>query len=226
MDYPYLLFDADNTLFDFRRSLEWSIEETLTELCGNFERIWYHKFVHVNDELTEALERGEITVQNLKQNRFSNFVERVGLSLDPEAVRQLYNEYLAKCTFLIEDAEEVVSQLSAKGHRMILITNGSRVVQRPRFSAAPITKHFEKIIISEEVGASKPNPKIFQFAMDALGNPPKDQVLMIGDNLKSDIQGGIDFGIDTCWFNPFDKPRGGVETQNEIKILDQLLDLA
>jgi len=83
------------------------------------------------------------------------------------------------------------------------------------------------IVISEEVGHSKPHPGIFDVAFARMGHPRKDQVLMIGDSLTSDIKGGCDYGIDTCWFNPAGAPRPTDMTiTHEIRTLEALLPLA
>jgi len=76
------------------------------------------------------------------------------------------------------------------------------MVQKPRFAASPLSRFFKHIIISQEIGCSKPSIEIFTHAFELMGQPCKSEVLMIGDNLGSDVQGGINYGIDTLWFNP------------------------
>ncbi|MBU0596271.1 HAD-IA family hydrolase, partial [Candidatus Bipolaricaulota bacterium] len=124
---------------------------------------------------------------------------------------------------LIEGAERLVSSLAGRA-RLALITNGFAAVQRSRFARSTLTPFFEAVVISEEVGAAKPDPAIFDEAFRQMGNPAKDEVLMIGDSLTADIRGGIDYGIDTCWFNP----HGGetptdLEVTYDIRALDELL---
>jgi len=82
------------------------------------------------------------------------------------------------------------------------MTNGMTNVQRPRFKASPITAYFQHIVISEEIKHSKPSKEIFDHAFKLMGEPKKEHVMMIGDNLGSDVQGGLNYGIDTIWFNP------------------------
>ena len=84
-------------------------------------------------------------------------------------------------------------------YRLALITNGLRDVQRPRLAGSAIGDYFAEVIISEEVGAAKPDPAIFDAAFELLGRPPRAKVLLIGDSLSSDIAGGRDYGLDTCW---------------------------
>ncbi len=109
----------------------------------------------------------------------------------------------------------------------MLITNGLAEVQRPRFAASSIRRHFEGLVISEEVGAAKPDPRIFDVAFAKMEDPKRTEVLMVGDSLSSDIKGGNDSGIDTCWFNPSGRNgEHGVEPKYEIRKLDELLDIA
>ncbi len=94
----------------------------------------------------------------------------------------------------------------------------------PRLAASPITPYFESVTISDEVGVAKPNGRIFDIAFASMGNPAKSEVLIIGDSLSSDMQGGINYGIDTCWFNDNSKQRSnGLPITYEI---NQLADLA
>ena len=109
---------------------------------------------------------------------------------------------------------------------MIIITNGLKEVQRPRFERSSIHDLFESLIVSGEVGAAKPGPEIFDAAFDAIGNPPKSETLIIGDSLTSDMAGGISYGIDTCWYNPRAKERPAeLEPTYEIRDLTDLVEL-
>jgi 2-haloacid dehalogenase len=108
----------------------------------------------------------------------------------------------------------------------MIITNGLRDVQRPRIAKSAIGGCFAGVVISEEVGASKPDGRIFEVAFERMGCPRKEDVLIVGDSLSSDMQGGSDYGIDTCWFNPQKKPRDpDVEIDYEIRDLRELLAL-
>jgi putative hydrolase of the HAD superfamily len=108
---------------------------------------------------------------------------------------------LSQGTQLIDGAENVLKTLNGNVG-MILMTNGIKEVQRSRLSLSTISKFSSDIIISDEVGVAKPNKEIFEIAFKKMLFPDKEKVLMIGDNLSSDIKGGMDFGIPTCWYNP------------------------
>jgi FMN phosphatase YigB (HAD superfamily) len=109
---------------------------------------------------------------------------------------------------------------------LALITNGIKEVQRPRFVQSALKDYFTVLIISEEVGTAKPDPAIFEAAFVQMGHPHRDEVLIIGDGLTSDIQGGYNYGIDTCWFNPTRAPRPvNIASQYEITHLTELIPL-
>ena len=110
-------------------------------------------------------------------------------------------KHLGDGSFLFDGAIELVQDLSKK-YTLSIVTNGLSAVQERRIKQSVIAKYFKDIVISEEFGVSKPHPHIFEHAINNLGNFSKDEVLMIGDSLSSDIRGGINFNIDTCWFNP------------------------
>jgi HAD superfamily hydrolase (TIGR01549 family) len=102
---------------------------------------------------------------------------------------------------LLPGAQEIVRALKPRFH-LALVTNGLADVQRPRLERSALADCFEKVFISEEVGAAKPSTAYFDAVFGAIGNPPKNEVLIIGDSLSSDMQGGLGYGIDTCWYNP------------------------
>ena len=126
---------------------------------------------------------------------------------------------------VIEDSELVLPVLAKKGYRMVMIANGTAQILRGYLARWPFAAHLERVVISEEVGVAKPDPAIFDLAMRAVENRDKNSVMMIGADLIDDIQGGSDYGIETCWWNPTGLDAGRVETHNEMLCYEQLLDL-
>jgi HAD superfamily hydrolase (TIGR01509 family) len=90
----------------------------------------------------------------------------------------------------------------ARGRRLVVLSNGIKDVQVPRIRNSPLAAYIEALVVSEEAGVGKPDPGIFEHACKVLGFHDKQGMLMVGDSLASDIQGGANFGIDTCWYNP------------------------
>lgn len=201
MPYSTLLFDADGTLFDYERAETWALTETFNHYGLRFEPGHTQLYRQINDPLWDAFEQGTMTQKRLKVLRFELLFEALGHDVDAAAFSEAYSRQLGNATFLIDGAHDLVMALSGR-HRLLLLTNGLADVQRPRFGASTIGRYFEEWVISEEVGVAKPDPRIFDIAFERLGRPPKDDVLIIGDSLTSDIAGGINYGIDTCWYNP------------------------
>lgn len=225
MKYEWLLFDADGTLFDFEKAQEQALVNTFKHLRLNFKKHYYQSYHDINLVLWQRYERGEIRQHKIPYQRFHNFFEQNNILADAQKASELYLEYLSREHDLIDGAEDLIKKL-AGDFKMVLITNGLKSVQRPRFLNAVITPYFEEIIISEEVGCAKPQPEIFDLTFERIDFPLKEKVVIIGDNPGSDILGGIQYGIDSCWYNPNDqKLQNGIVPTYEIKNYDELLEI-
>ncbi|CAM3243366.1 HAD-IA family hydrolase [Paenibacillus lupini] len=133
--------------------------------------------------------------------------------------------YLGSGGYLLDGAVELVEELKEK-LRLAIITNGIREVQLSRFAKADMAKYFEHIIVSEDTGFQKPHLGIFEYTFNKLGVTDPSRVLIVGDSLTSDIQGGLNSGIDTCWYNPNNKPNHTlIKPKFEIKTLSEVLTL-
>jgi 2-haloacid dehalogenase len=223
--YDWVFFDADGTLFDYHAGEAAALRGAF-EMCAlPFDPAMGQIYSDINAAIWREYERGEIIQERLRTERFNRLFERLGLVADPVEFSREYLLILGTQTALLDGAEPVIRGLYGR-LGLLLLTNGLADVQRPRFAASPIGGCFSEIVISEEVGLAKPDPAIFDLAFDRIGRPPKDRVLMIGDNLGSDILGGVNFGIDTCWVNPEETPNGhGVEPTYEIRELREILEI-
>jgi 2-haloacid dehalogenase len=201
MTYTWLLFDADDTLFDFPRAEANALRWTLEQAGLPFETPYFEIYSRFNLQVWKEFERGEVTSTELRTKRFRLFFDEIGFAADPEAVSPLYLRNLARGTDLLPGAEETIRALKGR-FRLALVTNGLADVQNPRLARSALADCFEKVFISEEVGAAKPSTEYFDVVFREIGAPPKSEVLIIGDSLSSDMQGGINYGIDTCWYNP------------------------
>jgi 2-haloacid dehalogenase len=225
MKYKWLLFDADGTLFDYDRAEATALERTFGQMGLGFDPGYAEAYRRINGNIWLAFEQGQISQQKLRTRRFELLFDAVGIECDPLRFSTDYLRNLAEGSQLMEGAEEIVKALYGQVGLLIL-TNGLTDVQRPRLARSLIGTYFAGMVISEEVGAAKPDGRIFDAAFQRMNNPKKQEVLMVGDSLSSDIKGGSDYGIDTCWFNPKRKPCDlGVEICYEIDDLKQVLDL-
>jgi 2-haloacid dehalogenase len=220
--YSWILFDADGTLFDYDAAEAAALEASLGRIGQPFHPELLESYRSINGELWRDLERGRITQKRLRIERFERLFEAMGMRADPSLFATGYLGDLARRSELIEGVGETVEALS-KIYRLMLITNGIAEVQRSRFSTSSIRDCFADLVISEEVGAAKPDPRIFDAAFAKMNQPEKSEVLIVGDSLSSDVQGGRDYGVDTCWFNPSGEvAHDGVQPTFEIARFDAL----
>lgn len=203
--YTWILFDADGTLFDYNRAEQFALEKSFATHAISYAPQYLQEYARVNKGIWQEFEQGQITAEALRAERFRRLFSVIGVSCDPAAFSATYLEKLSQADFLIDGAFELVDDLSHV-YKLAVVTNGLTDVQRSRFGKSPITQYFSVIVISEEIGAVKPDSAYFDHVFDLMGHPERKSVLIIGDSLSSDIQGGINYGIDTCWYNPFNLP--------------------
>lgn len=202
MKYEIIIFDADETLFDFKKSERDALKNTMLEFDIEYDENHHLKvYKEINTAIWKELEDGLITQKKLKAERFKRLLDRLDAGFDEFEFSKSYMKHLSCASFLYDDSIQLVESLH-KDYRLTIITNGLKDVQDNRIRKSTIAKYFEDIVVSEEVEISKPDPKIFELALNNIKHTDKSNVLIVGDSLTSDIQGGINFGIDTCWFNP------------------------
>jgi YjjG family noncanonical pyrimidine nucleotidase len=223
-DYQWLLFDADGTLFDYDKAESAALNQVFRLIGVAFNPGHLAAYRRINQALWQGVEKGEITPGIVKVRRFELFLETIGVAYPPATFSARYLECLAACSDLVEDAAEVLRALQGK-YRMAILTNGLQVVQRGRLAQSVIRQHITEIIISEEIGFSKPAKEFFDTALARLGHPSRRELLMIGDGWVSDIMGAIEYGLDACWYNPENKPRpSGAGITREIASLRELIE--
>jgi 2-haloacid dehalogenase len=223
--YPWLWFDADGTLFDYDRAERIALEKVFESLDTVFKDEYVEIYRRINKELWLALERHEISPEVLQVRRFELLVEATEVCCSPLHMSMAYVEQLAIRAELIDGAYDVVRALHAKC-RVAIVTNGLQEVQYSRLAHSPLKDYVVDLIVSQEVGAAKPKLAFFEAAFTRLDCPAKSDVLIIGDSLTSDMKGGVDYGIDTCWYNPSREPRPvDLPITYEIEHLHGLLDV-
>jgi len=225
MKYTWLLFDADCTLFDYDKAEALALQATFEQLGYGFDPAYLDEFRLINVQVFEFYARGSISNQQVRYGRFEQLAEALGMDLDCAAFGDAHIENMASGTYLIDGALDVIGSLAKKA-KLAIITNALVDVCKPRLAKSAISAYFSDIVSAEEIGVSKPNKGFFETTLNRIGNPPKEEVLIIGDNLISDIKGGYDFGIDTCGFNPNRLSHNhDIEITYEINHLSQLLDI-
>jgi putative hydrolase of the HAD superfamily len=221
--YRWLLFDADGTLFDYERAESTALRQVFESIGIAFDAAYLTIYQRINQMLWQALEQGRVTPKIVKERRFEMLLGEIGVSYSPAEFSHLYLQSLAECSELVEDAAEVVLALKEK-YRIAILTNGLQFVQRRRIERSVIRPHIAEMVISEEVGFSKPAREYFKIALGRIGNPPLHEALMIGDGWASDIVGAYQYGLDACWYNPKRQPRPtGCGIVREIVSLQELI---
>ncbi len=200
--YRWLLFDADNTLFDFDAAEEYALNLTLMAHHVSITTQAKDCYRAINSALWAAGDRGEISQEALVIERFRQFFSAQGIQGDPEAWNRLYLSSLAHCPALLPGAEKLCYKLSQR-YVLALVTNGISFVQRRRLEASPLGRFFaERVFISGEMGCRKPEKVFFDMVLDQLGAARhKPQVLVIGDSLSSDIRGAFNARLDSAWLD-------------------------
>jgi 2-haloacid dehalogenase len=223
--YPWLWFDADNTLFNYNKAEVVALRKSFQVVSLTFDESYMDTYRRINQNLWHLLEKQEIKPEVLRIRRFEQFLEAIQMTGPAEKLSTVYIEQLGLCSELIDGAYEVLTALYGNS-KIAIITNGLTAVQRSRLELSLIKPFIAELIISEEIGAAKPHAAFFDIAFARTSHPPKEDVLIIGDSLSSDIAGGVEYGIDTCWFNPNGESRPeNLQIMYEIKNWRELLDL-
>lgn len=201
MPYSWILFDADNTLFDFDRAEKSALANALNDAGVPTEDYMFGLYNTINKACWQDFEEGKISRQTLRTLRFERFFDEIGKDTDIPSFAINYLQYLAQGSFLYDGVEILLANL-AETHKIGLITNGLKEVQRPRLERSGIQHLFNLVVVSDEVGASKPDAAFFDFAFLQMGKPGKEEAIVVGDSLSADIAGGNNYGLHTCWYNP------------------------
>lgn len=206
--YDGVLLDADNTLFDYDRAEAEALDETLAEAAPKAPRGEAVEAYHaINAGYWKLYEQGKIDSAGLQSGRWVDLFRRMGLNGDPAAAAGTYVARLSQKSHVLDGAVETVRELARRA-KLCLVTNGLSRVQRGRLAGSGFADSFTAILISEEMGLAKPDPRFFQAAVDALGLSP-GRLLCIGDNPAADIAGARGAGIDACWYAPAGNPWPG-----------------
>lgn len=226
MKYKVILFDADETLFDFKKAEKEAFKNTMIEFGFDYDESYHFSiYKEINTAIWKELEEGFITQAKLKTERFKRLGTKLNANFNEHEFATSYMKHLGDGSFLFDGAAKLIEDLSTN-YTLSIVTNGLTAVQERRVKNSDIAKHFKDIVISEEVGISKPNPEIFEYALKNLSVFNKDEVLMIGDSLTSDIRGGINYNIDTCWFNPYkNENNSGLSPTYEVSNYQELKNL-
>ena len=218
----FLFLDLDDTILDFHKAERIALSKTIREFGVEPTEEVLNRYHAINKWHWEQLELGKLTRGEVLTGRFRTLFEELGLSADPEKMQAGYERNLSIGHWFLPGAEEAVECLSKK-YKLYLASNGTAVVQKGRMTSANLYRFFEKSFVSEEIGHNKPSKAYFEAAFAQIPGFDPDKALMVGDSLTSDIKGGINAGLRTCWINPNHLPANPeIRADYEIEALSQL----
>ena len=221
MRYTTILFDLDHTLFDFDASEAAAFASTLEKAGISSPNGHYETFAAINVELWAEVELGELTPNEVRTLRFEQLLERTAINADSAVMADDYVYGLGTFGNLFPGARDLLEALSPVA-TLALVSNGIGEVQRARIARLGLERYFDAIVISGEVGTAKPGIDIFHIVFEGLHHPDRATTLMIGDSLTSDIAGGINYGIDTCWYTPGGATDATTRATYRISSLDEI----
>lgn len=218
-----ILIDLDNTLIDFNECARHSIINCFNELGFTYTDKVFETFITENVKIWKRLEKGEITKPQLRANRWNIMLSKLGIDFDGTIIEEMFENGVANHACPVEGAYDLLDYLQGK-YKLYIVSNGFRFVQESRLKIGNFKKYFDDVFVSEDIGIPKPAKEFFDYCFGKLDNPDKTDIILIGDSLSADIIGGINYGIDTIWFNKNNEPLPEninptytVKTLNEIK---------
>ena len=218
MQYQWILFDADETLFHFDAFA--GLQLMFSRHDYQFDTAEYDYYQSINLPLWQQYQQGDISAKQLQVNRFTPWADK--LSTTAAALNSAFMHAMADVCTPLPGAAELIGALKGRV-KMGIITNGFTELQQIRLERTGFADVFSPLVISEQVGVAKPHIDIFNHAFSLMGHPPKQHILMVGDNPHADIKGGINAGIDTCWLNRHGAARPeGITPHIEVSSLAQL----
>lgn len=220
--YQHLFFDLDNTLLDFSYASHKAFPDVLSHFGHSFSEGAYRTYSGINAQVWEEFEQGKIDALTLRKQRFQLFIDEMKWEGDGAEWNAKYLELVIDHTAFVPGAQQVLDSIKDQFH-LHLVTNGLKEVQRPRLKQANITSLFTTITVSDEIGFAKPNADFFDHAHSSAGSPPLSECLMIGDSYGSDITGGHNYGMDTCWLST--KSSQEVIPTHQISQINELLEI-
>ena len=221
--YDVLLCDADNTIFDFTKAEENAFAIACAHAGIDGAERLLPVYADINSAMWKLLELGGITQSVLRVRRFELFLTAIGRTdIDARDMGDTFADALGRQSVPLPGAVEAVARWS-RVLPVVIVTNGISKVQHGRMEGSEVRHFISGMVISEEVGAAKPDPRMLELAMEKAGVTDRRRALMLGDSLSSDIAAAANAGVDACWFNPRGARNAkGLPVRYEIRSLDEV----
>lgn len=200
--FTTILWDMDDTLLDFPYSQRYALKKCFRTIGREITEEQIASYSRINDDYWKRLELGEVTREELLTGRFSTLFKEYGIEgVNVEELRREYEEALGSVFLFRDDGLSIVRSFQGKV-RQYVITNGISAVARNKLRISGLEEVVDGIFVSEEIGSPKPGKKFFDHCLERIPEKDKSKILIVGDSLTSDIRGGVQMGIPTCWYRP------------------------
>ncbi|MGN0412290.1 MAG: YjjG family noncanonical pyrimidine nucleotidase [Lachnospiraceae bacterium] len=222
--FDTLLWDLDGTLLDFKQSERYALGVCLAQYGVTMTEEMLARYSAINEGYWKRLELGEITKQELLPGRFRDFFAAENIThIDPVSIQERYQRELGTKTFYIDDSLELLIHLKELGYRQYMVTNGVVITQNIKMKNSGFDRIVDGVFISDELGFEKPRAEFFEKAFERIPDFHRENAILIGDSLTSDMRGANNAGVCACWYNPDGKENDkGVTLDYEIDNLQQL----
>lgn len=197
----FLFLDLDDTILDFKAQEAVAIAKTLRGAGVEPTEEVIERYSKINRKLWMGMEKGEYTRDQVLFGRFEILFRELGVKADAKQTAVAYMDHLAEGYFFLPGAEDAVKALHKK-YRLFIASNGTATVQESRMRSSGLDRYFEKVFISQHIGFNKPAKEFFDYAFAHIAGFDPKKAMIVGDSPSSDIQGGQNAGIKTCWVNP------------------------
>lgn len=223
--YTSLFLDVDNTLLDFYAAESYAIKKLFAKYGIDNSEKSVSLYSAVNKKYWQKYERGEMKKEEILIERFRETLLLLGEKRDAKSMNGDYFNLLSSTSILLDGAKELLYSLKQKGYLLYATTNGVAKTQYRRIKESGIERFLDGIFVSETAKACKPEKEYFDYAIEHSKEKDRSKILVIGDSMTSDIKGGINSGLDTCWFDGFGEEKlfEPTYTAKTLKEIDELL---
>lgn len=225
--YKVIFWDLDQTLLNFDMAMNHALRAVFAQYGLEMNEEIAARYEAINKSYWFRLESGELTKEQVTVGRFRTLFEERGIAdVRPEEINEDYQQALGSVFFFMEGAKELVILLKEKGYRQYVVTNGVNATQASKMKHSGLDKIMDGVFVSEVMGYPKPMKEYFDACFAALPDVSREECILVGDSLTSDMRGAENAGITSCWFNPESREKDvDVRTDYEIRRLEELIPI-
>lgn len=225
--YTTIFWDLDQTLLNFDRSMEYALQEVFVQYGLEINEEMIARYAIINQSYWNRLESGELTKEQVTVGRFRTLFAELGIThVAPEKLNADYQRALGSVFFYMDGAKELVTLLKERGYRQYVVTNGVNATQANKMKLSGLDKIMDGVFVSEVIGFPKPMKEYFDACFATLPGVSRNECILVGDSLTSDMKGAENAGINACWFNPENRKKDvDVRITYEIRRLEELIPI-